>query len=66
MIVICMTNGGLYSHVRTINGEITKDLNKNKIRKLLKEDILEIEYDDHNTGIAFICTKCISSINIEK
>ena len=59
---ICMSNGGSYSNVATINDKNTSDLSSEKIEKLIKSnDFLYIQFDGRNS--ALIRTACISSIN---
>ena len=68
-VSICMTNGGIYQNIKTIDKMPVITLNNPKIKSFLTtaNDFIDIEF---NSGLgvpkqAVIRTKCISSINFE-
>jgi hypothetical protein len=57
-----MTNGGMYTNIKTINGINTVELDSIKIRNMItKNDFLDIEHKVNHKSL--IRTDCISSIN---
>ena len=62
MITICMTNGGAYSNVSSINGRNVSELKSEIITKILENDkfVSIISEDEHS----ILRVSCISSINL--
>lgn len=61
-MTFCMTNGGIYQNVKTINGIDVIELNSIKIRNILTEnDFIDIEHSYSKTSV--VRTDCISSVN---
>lgn len=66
MISICMTNGGVYSNVNSINEQDVSDINPKTIAKILDnyEFIHIVLFVLCNGGQeAILRTSCISSVN---
>ena len=62
MISICMTNGGVYSNVSSINGRNVSELKPEIITEILENDkfVSIISEDEH----CILRVSCISSINL--
>lgn len=64
MITICMTNGGAYSNVSSINGRNVSELKPEIITEILENDkfisITHSSEDEHS----ILKVSCISSINL--
>lgn len=61
-ICICMTNGGAYHYVKTING--ISDINSVKLKSILNENnFIDIEFE--HSQKALLRSDCISSVNFE-
>ena len=62
MITICMTNGGAYSNVSSINGRNVSELKSEIITEILENDkfVSIISEDEHS----ILRVSCISSINL--
>lgn len=62
MITICMTNGGAYSNVSSINGRNVSELKPEIITEILENDkfVSIISEDEHS----ILRVSCISSINL--
>ena len=64
MITICMTNGGAYSNVSSINGRNVSELKPEIIAEILENDkfisIIHSSKDEHS----ILRVSCISSINL--
>ena len=65
-MTICMTNGGIYNNVRSINNETVNVKDTKTLFASLKKEINNYEFIiiEYVTGKALIRTSCISSINI--
>lgn len=63
MISICMTNGGVYSNVNSINEQDVSDINPKTIAKILDNyEFIHIVLCNGGQE-AILRTSCISSIN---
>jgi hypothetical protein len=63
-MTICMTNGGMYTNVKIINGIDIKELDSIKIRNIVnKNDFIDIECQYSYNSV--LRTDCISSINFD-
>ena len=62
MITICMTNGGAYSNVSSINGRSVSELKPEIITEILENDkfVSIISEDEYS----ILRVSCISSINL--
>lgn len=62
-MAICMTNGGIYDNIKTINGTDVNEMNATKIKIMLNtNDFIEIEFEHSKKAV--VRTHCISSINL--
>lgn len=65
-MTICMTNGGLYDNIISVNNEKVSgdihDLFPLMLNKIKEYEFIIVKYDK---GEALIRTSCISSINTE-
>ena len=61
-MTICMTNGGMYNNIVSINNTKITELDSIQIIILFQTyDYLNIEFK--NEKKVLLCTKCISSVN---
>ena len=64
MITICMTNGGAYSNVSSINGRNVSELKPEIITEILENNkFITIVFKD-NGHESILRVSCISSINL--
>ena len=64
MITICMTNGGAYSNVSSINGRNVSELKPEIITEILENDkFISITHSNENEH-SILRVSCISSINL--
>lgn len=63
-MTICMTNGGLYSDIKSINGRDVSDIKPEIITEILENDkFITIVFKD-NSHESILKVSCISSINL--
>ena len=63
-MTICMTNGGLYSDIKSINGRDVSDIKLETIVEILENDkFITIVFKD-NGHESILKVSCISSINL--
>ena len=63
-MTICMTNGGLYSDIKSINGRDVSDIKPEIITEILENDkFMTIVFKD-NSHESILRVSCISSINL--
>ena len=63
-MTICMTNGGLYSDIKSINGRDVSDIKLETIVEILENDkFITIIFKD-NSHESILKVSCISSINL--
>lgn len=63
MITICMTNGGAYSNVSSINGRSVSELKPEIITEILEnEKFISITHSSEDEN-SILRVSCISSIN---
>ena len=63
MITICMTNGGAYSNVSSINGRSVSELKPEIITEILENDkFISITHSSKDEN-SILKVSCISSIN---
>ena len=63
MISICMTNGGMYSNVSSINGRDVSEIKPEIITEILENDMFMHIVLNNGEQKSIIRTSCISSIN---
>ena len=63
MITICMTNGGAYSNVSSINGRNVSELKPEIITEILENDMFMHIVLNNGGQKSILRTLCISSIN---
>lgn len=61
-MTICMTNGGLYDNIISVNNEKVSGDIHDLFPLMLNKEFIIVKYDK---GEALIRTSCISSINTE-
>ena len=68
-MTICMSNGGIYENVKTINEIKVEEISSVRLRGILsKNDFIDIEYlhfSHSSQAKAVLYTKCISSVNFD-
>ena len=63
-MTICMTNGGLYSDIKSINSRDVSDIKPEIITEILENDkFITIVFKDSNHE-SILKVSCISSINL--
>lgn len=63
-MTICMTNGGLYSDIKSINGRDVSEIKPEIITEILENDkFIAIVFKD-NSHESILRVSCISSINL--
>ena len=63
-MTICMTNGGLYSDIKSINGRDVSEIKPEIITEILENDkFITIVFKD-NGYESILRVSCISSINL--
>ena len=63
-MTICMTNGGLYSDIKSINSRDVSDIKPEIITEILENDkFITIVFKD-NGHESILKVSCISSINL--
>ena len=63
-MTICMTNGGLYSDIKSINGRDVSDIKLETIVEILENNkFITIVFKD-NGHESILKVSCISSINL--
>ena len=63
-MTICMTNGGLYSDIKSINGRDVSEIKLETIVEILENDkFITIVFKD-NSHENILRVSCISSINL--
>ena len=63
MISICMTNGGMYSNVSSINGRDVSEIKSEIITEILENDMFMHIVLNNGGQKSILRTSCISSIN---
>ena len=63
MISICMTNGGIYSNVNSINGRDVSEIKPEIITEILENDMFMHIVLNNGGQKSILRTSCISSIN---
>lgn len=63
MISICMTNGGIYSNVSSINGRDVSEVKPEIITEILENDMFMHIVLNNGGQKSILRTSCISSIN---
>ena len=63
-MTICMTNGGLYSDIKSINSRDVSEIKSEIITEILENDkFITIVFKD-NSHESILRVSCISSINL--
>ena len=63
-MTICMTNGGLYSDIKSINGRDVSEIKTEIITEILENNkFITIVFKD-NSHESILKVSCISSINL--
>ena len=63
-MTICMTNGGLYSDIKSINGRDVSDIKLETIVEILENDKFMTIVFKNNSHKSILRVSCISSINL--
>lgn len=63
MITICMTNGGSYDNVNSINGRDVSEIKPEIITEMLENDTFMNITLNNGSKKAILKTSCISSVN---